>query len=128
MQGLFRAAAVVSLLAATACLFGSHKAGTEGGTDDRVRLNVTNNYSLAVEVWAGAAGASYRMGLVAPGIVGHFVLRRSMLASGGMVEFVAKPVGTEPPVSSGRMLLKEGDVVDFEIATLLIGSYAKVRP
>ena len=96
MQGLFRAAAVVSLLAATACLFGSHKAGTEGGTDDRVRFYVINNYSLAVEVWAGAAGASYRMGLVAPGIVGHFVLRHSMLASGGMVEFVAKPVGTEP--------------------------------
>ena len=75
-------------------------------------------------IWAIFSAAR----LVAPGSVGHFRLRRSMLASGGMVEFVAQPVGTEPPVRSGEILLKEGDVVDFEIATHLIGSYAKVRP
>ena len=75
-----------------------------------------------------ASGIVYRMGTVAPGIVGHFLLRRAMLAGGGMVEFVAQPAGTEPPVRSGQMLLQEGDVVDFEITSHLIASYARVRP
>lgn len=128
MKALGRTAAIGSLLILTACLFGSRKAADGDGGDRRVQLNVTNNYVLPVEVSASASGAVYRMGLVAPGIVGHFLLRPAMLASGGMVEFVAQPAGTEPAVHSGELLLREGDVVDFEIATHLIASYAKVRP
>ena len=130
MKALLRAAAVLSLLTATACLFGPRNGAdaARDTADSRVEVNVTHNYSLPVEVYASASGMRYGIGLGAPGIEGHFKLRRSMLASGGMVEFVAKPVGTEPPVLSGEMLLKEGDVVEFEIATHLIGSYAKVRP
>ncbi len=130
MKALFRVAAAAVLLALTACLFGSRKtpSADQGAVDGRVRVNVTNNYSLPVDVSASASGTVYRMGTVAPGIVGHFVLRPAMLASGGMVEFVAQPAGTEPPVRSGRLLLKQGDVVDFEITTHLLASYAKVRP
>ena len=130
MKALLRAAAVLSLLTATACLFGSHKGADAGRdtADSRVEVNVTNNYSLPVEVSASASGTTYRMGLVAPGIVGHFKLRRSMLASGGMGEVVAKPVGTEPPVLSGEMLLQEGGLVEFEVAMHLLGGYAKGRP
>ena len=127
---LGRAAAATSLLILTACLFASRKpAGAASGSrDGRVRVNVTNNYALPVDVSAVASGTVYRMGTVAPGIVGHFLLRRAMLAGGGMVEFVAQPVGTEPPVRSGQLLLEQGDIVDFEITTHLIASYARVRP
>jgi hypothetical protein len=130
MKAFVRTTAVTSLLTLTACLFGTRKttSADPDAPDWRVQVNVTNNYALPVDVLAAASGAVYRLGTVAPGIVGHFILRRSVLASGGMVEFVAKPAGTEPPVQSGRMLLKEGDVVDFAIATNLVGSRAIVRP
>lgn len=126
---LVRVAGAAALLALSACLFGPRRSTTAGvPRDGRVRVNVTNNYALPVDVSAMASGIVYRMGTVAPGIVGHFLLRRAMLAGGGMVEFAAQPAGTEPPVRSGQMLLQEGDVVDFEITSHLIASYARVRP
>jgi alpha-amylase len=91
-------------------------------------VNVTNNYAIQVEVYALAAGTSYRLGTVLPGIDSHFVLRRAMIASGAMVEFVAVPADGARTVRTGAMLLTPGEVVDFQILTHLIGSYATVRP
>ena len=106
--------------------------GAAGNTSEtepagrEIRLNVTNRYALPVDVYAVAAGTSYRMGTVSPGIGSHFVLRAGMVGL-GPVEFVAHPAGGEPPVRSGRLVLAPGDVVDFEIAAHLINSTATVR-
>ena len=93
-----------------------------------VTVDVTNDYAIQVEVYAIAGSASYRLGIVSPGIDSHFVLRSAWLASGGMVEFVANPVDGARTVRSGLMLLKPGDAVDFKILAHLTGSYATVRP
>ena len=116
------------VVAGTSC---AHRRGTasDAGTqalDNPVNVNVINNYTLPVDVFALAAGTSYRMGTVHPGVPSHFVLRQAWIGN-GLVEFVAQPVGTEPPVRSGQLLLAPGDVVDFEIATHLINSTATVH-
>lgn len=116
------------LLVGTSC---AHRRGTASDTgaqplDTPVHVNVINNYTLPVDVFALAGGTSYRMGTVHPGVPSHFVLRQAWV-SNGPVEFVAQPAGTELPVRSGQLLLAPGDVVDFEIATHLINSTATVH-
>lgn len=95
-------------------------------SDRSIRLNVTNHYALQVDIYATAAGTSYRMGTVAPGIDREFVLRPGMVGL-GPVEFVARAAGTEPPVRSGELVLAPGDVVDFQIGEHLVNSVATVR-
>jgi hypothetical protein len=130
MRTPIHAAAGISMLALWACAL---QQGASPNTDlvpvpGRVVVNVNNDYGLPVDVWARTAGTAYRMGTVAPGIVGYFLLREVTLASGGgMVELVAQPAGTEPPVRSGRLLLRDGEVVEFEVTSHLIASYASVR-
>lgn len=130
MRRLMALMAAVSL-PATACGFGpsaTWSGGDPGPANRPVVVNVTNSYGLPVEVYAVGAGTSYRMGTVSPGIASRFVLRQAMLATSGVVEFVAQPAGTERPVRSGGILLRYGDVVDFEVTTHLLASYATVRP
>lgn len=120
-----------SLVTAAACALGPRPTTSRADTgpmEGPVVVNVTNYYGLPVEVYAVGAGTSYRMGTVYPGIAGRFVLREAMLATGGVVAFVAQPAGTERPVRSGGILLKHGDVVDFEVTTHLLGSDVTVRP
>jgi hypothetical protein len=130
MKKLLAVAVAASVLGFPACARGPGVATPAGGpqpANDRVLVNVTNYYGLPIVVSAVGSGTVYRMGTAYPGMVSQFALRQAMLASGGMVEFVAQPAGTERPVRSGRLLLTPGDVVDFEIATHLLGSYAAVR-
>jgi alpha-amylase len=101
----------------------------DGGAGDSVLVVVTNHYEVPMEVYVIGAGTSYRMGVVNPGIPSQFVLRRAMLATSGVVEFVAQASGYGPGVRSGEVQLRTGDrVVDFEITTFLAGSRATVRP
>jgi hypothetical protein len=97
------------------------------GTESVV-VYVTNHYALPMEVYAVGSGISYRMGVVNPGMDGRFTLRAAMLASGDQVEFQAAPSGYGRRVRSERVQVAPGDVVDFEIATNLIGTRAVVRP
>ncbi len=93
-----------------------------------VRVNVVNNYATQMDVFAVGISVTYRMGTVAPGIPREFVLRRDLLAGGGQVRFLAQATGVGPRVQSDEVHLMPGDIVDFEIATELIGSRAIVRP
>jgi len=101
----------------------------EGRASDTIVVYVTNNWGFPMEVFAVGAGTQYRLGTVSPAMPRHFVLRRDMVATNGQVEFWAHASGGGPVVRSGQLWLRAGDVaVDFEIATLLIGSRATVRP
>ena len=116
------------LLAGASC---AHRRGTAAdagaqGVENPVHLNVTNHYTLPVDVFVVAAGTTHRMGTVHPGVPSHFVLREAMVIN-GPVELVAQPAGTELPVRSGPLLLAPGDVVDFEIESHLINSTATVH-
>lgn len=121
---------VIAALLATACARG-RAAGADAGPpeppDSPVVLNVTNHYALQVDVFAVGAGTAYRMGTVAPGLAGRFLLRQAMLG-GGPVEFLAQPVNGDPAIRSGPLLLAPGAIVDFEIAAQPLNSTATVRP
>ena len=93
-----------------------------------VTVNVTNNYASAMEIYVIGSGTSYHMGSVAPGIPRSFTLRPGMIAAGGRVRLVAQASGTGPRFQSEEVVLKSGDIVDFEIMTNLVGSRATVRP
>jgi hypothetical protein len=118
------------LLTGPAC---AHRGGAAEDTsaaprdDEPVVLNVINRFGIAVDIHAIGSGTSYRMGTVHPGMSARFVLRPSMVGV-GPVEFLAQPINNDPPARSGRLLLRRGAIVDFEIATHLHGSTATVRP
>ena len=119
------------LLAGSACArhHGAAADSSEGLPAAReVSVYVTNRYEISLEVSVTGSGITHRLGLVAPGIPRRFVLPQGLTASGGQVEFLAQPSGGGPVIRSGVLMITPGDVVDFEIATHLIGTRAEVRP
>lgn len=116
------------MLAVCACAHGraSRSEPTPVKSNETVRLNVINHYTVAVDVYAQAEGTSYRMGKADPEIPSRFMLRRAMLGD-GPVEFVAIPADGVYVVRSGQLLLVAGDIVDWVIANHLRHSVATVR-
>jgi hypothetical protein len=103
------------LLTGSACAPGFSAAGNPvnpQAVENAVHLNVTNHYNGPMEIYAVGSGTVHWMGRVLP----------------GPVEFVARASDREPPVRSDRLLLAPGAVVDFEVATTLMNSIARVRP
>ncbi len=101
---------------------------TSAPTNDSVLVNVTNNYSTTMEIFEVGSGTVNRLGSVSPGLDRTFVLHRIMLLSNGEVQFLAQATGAGPRVTSDPVQVHPGDVVDFEISAVLVGSRAVVRP
>lgn len=121
---------VALLVAVPACARNRGAAANAPGPEAAVRpvrIHVVNNYKDAMEVFAIASGTTQRLGLVAAGLSADFTLFPS-LVGGGKVEFRAQPSGYGQIVQSDQLVVRPGNIVDFEIATNLIGSRANVRP
>ncbi|HTR20207.1 MAG TPA: hypothetical protein VMH88_05065, partial [Gemmatimonadales bacterium] len=95
---------------------------------DTVVVVVTNDWELPMEVYAIGANTSYRMGTVNPGIPSRFVLRRDVLSTDRMIQFVAHATAYGRQAAAEPILITPGDVIDFEITSTLIGTHAAVRP
>ena len=109
---------------------GCARRGTEAPepSGSPVRVEVTNNYALAMEVDVVGAGVNHRLGTVHPGMVGHFVVPQAMIG-GGSLEFQAHPSANERELArSGPVLIAPGAIVDFVITPRLFNSSATVRP
>ncbi|MFI5208034.1 MAG: hypothetical protein ACHQX4_08445 [Gemmatimonadales bacterium] len=109
----------------------AHHAGAAGDSEAKpglgtVRVSVTNHYKTEMEIYVTGSGTAHRLGLVAPGIEREFELPE-VVALGGMVTFRAQPSGFGPLFESEEVRIRPGDIVDFEIATNLMGSRAIVR-
>jgi alpha-amylase len=100
----------------------------EAAPNDSVIVYVQNDYALPMEAYVTGAGTDYRMGTVDPGLLSRFVLRSNMLSTNHILEFVAQATGYGPQARTGQLTVMPGDVVDFIIATNLIGTRATVRP
>jgi len=120
---------IVGLLATGAGCARNH--GTPADSADAperpVRIHVVNHYNQAMEVLAVGAGATQRLGLVAAGLTGDFVLPHSIVGS-GKVQLMAQPSGYGQIVRADALDIRPGYIVDFEIATNLIGTRANARP
>jgi hypothetical protein len=64
---------------------------------------------------------------VGPGLEREFDLPQLIVVAGSAT-FTAHPSGYGPIVRSEEVRIRPGDIVDFEIATNLVGSQAWVRP
>lgn len=113
------------LVAASAC---GHRTPEEVQlTTIPVRVEVTNNYALAMEIFAVGSGITHRLGTVHPGMSGTFVLPQNLIAAGA-VEFQAHTTASMQRFASGELLLSPGAIVDFQIAPVLFSSSATIRP
>ena len=121
---------VAALLAsAPACAHnprGTAAANRPAPQEASVTVHVVNDYIQPVDVYASSAGVTYRMGVVEPGMSGDFPIRDAMLGD-GPIRLTAQAADGQRPVNSPDLLLVAGDIVDFHIATHLLGSTATVR-
>jgi len=111
-----------------ACRHGTADAGDMQPHVAPVSVNVTNNSQSSMEIFVDGGGTTYRIGSVAPGIPRRFELRAAMLAAGGHVRLWAQASGAGPRVTTDEIVVRPGDVVDFELTTSLVGSRATVKP
>jgi hypothetical protein len=113
------------VLTVSACARGG--GGDEPGPDrSPVRVEVTNNHALAVEIYAVGSGITHRLGTVDPGMEAQFVIPQNLI--GGGVELQARPGGGRQPFRSDKLLLAPGTIVEFLIAPQLFNSTATLRP
>ncbi len=125
MLGRLRVLVPGLLLAASAC--SRSGAGEVRPSEGPVSVEVTNRYSLPMEVYALGSGITQRLGTVHPGMNSHFVVPQNLIGQGS-VRFEARPSGDGQPFRSGDILLAPGAVVDFVIAAQLFNSTVTRRP
>lgn len=121
--------ATTALIALGACApgAGATEEAPAAAPDNPVVLYVTNNYGAQADIFALGGGSAYRMGTVEPGLTARFVLRQAMIGDGS-VEFRAFPANGDAPITSGRLLVFPGAIVDFTLEHQRIHSSATVRP
>lgn len=111
------------LLATAAC--GSGRA--PGPTGDTVRIDVTNNFALPLDIFAIGSNITHRLGVVHPGMTTRFTLPPAMIGNGS-VELQARPSAPgSQQARSGALLLDPGDTVTFLITAQLFNSTATIR-
>jgi hypothetical protein len=113
------------LLTGSACSHG--KTGEVDPAPAPVRVEVTNNYGLPMEIEAVGSGINQRLGVVHPGMVGKFIVPRNLLSSGS-VQFQAHPSARGQLFRSGELLLAPGSIADFVISPQLFNSTVTIRP
>lgn len=111
------------LVTAAACAHGGGATGEVQPASAPVRLEVTNNNNLAMQIYVVGSGVSRRLGTVEPGMVGRFAIPQGMLGN-GPIEVEARGAQV---IRSGQLLLAAGQVIDFRIGTSQIASTATVR-
>jgi len=113
------------LLNASAC--GPRPPADVVPSSDPVKVEVVNNYALAVEIYVIGSGTTQRLGTVHPGMQGHFRLPPALIGNSS-VELQARPTVSAQQFNSGPLLLQAGEIVDFMVASVLFSSTATIRP
>ncbi len=88
-----------------------------------------NSYYNPVTIYAsvGNAALGQRIGQVQPTRVEQFRLEQSLLASSGTLTFIAIPVGGNGRASTGPLVVRGGDIVQFNLAADLRVAAAYIR-
>jgi hypothetical protein len=96
--------------------------------DAPVHLVVSNGYGQPMEIFVSGEGIDQRMGIVNPGMTGRFIVPRNLVGIGS-VEVRAVPPGaarSNQVARVGDLHLSSGVVIEFEIATPLFNSTARI--
>jgi hypothetical protein len=119
------------LVASAAC---AHQVAAAGDASEpkpgiaSVRVRVSNHYLTEMEIVVTGSGTVHRLGLVAPGLEREFDLPQVVVVGGAVTFRAHQPSGFGPYFESEEVRIRPGNVVDFQIATNLLGSRAMVRP
>jgi hypothetical protein len=93
-----------------------------------VSVELKNEFALPVELFAEGSGASFRLGVVHPGMTGRFTVPLNVTI-GGSTEFILTTNSQAvAPWRSGPMLLAPGSIVDVVAANKFFASTAVIRP
>jgi hypothetical protein len=94
--------------------------------DAPVRVHVTNNHALPVDISIAGSGTTRRLGTVHPGMVADFTVPLGMVG-GSPVEFRSASAAGDS-YRSGEILIPPGSIVDFVVAARMFSSTAVLRP
>ena len=115
------------LVLAAACHHGSSEEDqTPQPNLQPVRVEVTNNFSLPVDIYATGHSISHRLGTVHPGMKGSFDLP-AVLIGNGSAELQARPANGDRAFLSGPLLLSPGAFVEFNVSPQIFSSTIRVR-
>lgn len=118
---------VLCLIASVpACARGGGEEDAPAPNDSPVRVEVTNNYALPVDIIAVGTGITHRLGTVHPGMSSQFPIPQNVVGS-GTAELRAEAAGMSQPFRSGKILLAPGTIVDFRVAPQLFNSTVTLR-
>jgi hypothetical protein len=120
-----RVLALGLLLLSSACIHRRAPVDAAAARDEAIRLDVTNHYTLPMEIYAIGSGITHRLGIVNPGMAAHFIVPQALV---GRMEFEAR-VGQNLPdlARSGELVVMPGHVVEFVINNPLFSSTAQIR-
>jgi hypothetical protein len=126
-------AAVLACGLAAAPLAGCASRGGGGNGPDHgvaasgaVEVNVRNNATQDMDVYAVSEGLPTRLGTVTAASTARFTLDPSFFPSNEL-RLVATPIGGNGRASSGPLVVRPGQRIDFDIAPLLHASSASVH-
>ena len=93
-----------------------------------VQVELKNLFALPVEVYASGGGSNFRLGVVHPGMTGHFKIPLNITRSGSTEFTLTTNSSATNPWKSGPMLLSPGVTVDIVAAQRFFSSTAAIRP
>lgn len=116
------------ILTAPACARGGaeKEEDTPAPNDSPVRVEVTNDYALPVDIYAVGSGVNQRLGTVHPGMSGQFPIPQNVV-SGGTAELRAEASGARQPFRSGPLILAPGTIIEFRVMPQLFNSTVTLR-
>jgi hypothetical protein len=123
-----RRSLLTAALLGPAALAACASKGRRGGGGESATLEVRNNYLGPVGVYAVRQGGyTRRVGSVYSSRVERFRLGSDVIASGGSVQIIAVPLAGNGRASTGQLVLRPGETVQFNIASNLAASSVFVR-
>jgi len=120
--------AALALAGASACAKQAPESEVVEPAPEPVQVEMKNLFALPVEVYAFGGGSNFRLGVVHPGMTGHFKVPLN-ITRGGSTEFMLTTNSSATnPWKSGPMLLSPGVTVDIVAAQRFFSSTAVIRP
>lgn len=117
------AAALLVPLSLSACIRGRGHGDAQSAT-----LEVTSNYIGPLDLFAARDnGFVQRIGNVSSSRTTRFRLDASLIGGAGAIRIIAVPVADNGRASTGQIVVRPGDVVQFNIAPSLQASTVFVR-
>ena len=123
------ASALLASLAVAACASGGARAARPGAAGDAATLEVRSSYIGPVDLYGVSDNGFVQRiaSAVSTSRTERFRLGPSLIGGTGTVRIIAVPLAENGRASTGRIVVRPGDVVQFNLAPDLAASSVFVR-